>query len=168
MKEERSKVKSDILLRVRLLYVLFILAGAVVLTRIVWVQLFSREVAYNADRLSSRIFTREEIKAQRGSILSRDGEPLATSIFRYQAAFDQIRAIVQKRRPALYHQQAIQEALVTALDCMKIPSTAALQTALRSKDKARIAKAADSLDVAAARYFASVPYPIVPVRTRAT
>ena len=88
MKEERSKVKSDILLRVRLLYVLFILAGAVVLTRIVWVQLFSREVAYNADRLSSRIFTREEIKAQRGSILSRDGEPLATSIFRYQAAFD--------------------------------------------------------------------------------
>lgn len=88
MKEERSKVKSDILLRVRLLYVLFILVGAVVLTRIIWVQLFSREVAYNADRLSSRIFTREEIKAQRGSILSRDGEPLATSIFRYQAAFD--------------------------------------------------------------------------------
>ena len=88
MKEERSKVKSDILLRVRLLYVLFILAGAIVLTRLVWVQLFSREVAYNADRLSSRIFTREVIKAQRGSILSRDGEPLATSIFRYQAAFD--------------------------------------------------------------------------------
>ena len=30
MKQERSKVKSDILLRVRLLYVLFILAGAIV------------------------------------------------------------------------------------------------------------------------------------------
>ena len=88
MKEERSKVKSDILLRVRLLYVLFILAGGVVFTRLIWVQLFSSEVAYNADRLASRIFTREEIPAQRGSILSRDGEPLATSIFRYQAAFD--------------------------------------------------------------------------------
>ena len=37
---------------------------------------------------SSRIFTEETIAAQRGSILSRDGEPLATSIFRYQAAFD--------------------------------------------------------------------------------
>ena len=88
MKEERSKIKSDILLRVRLLYVLFILAGAVVLARLVWVQLFSAEVAYNADRLASRIFTEKEIPAQRGSILSRDGEPLATSIFRYQAAFD--------------------------------------------------------------------------------
>ena len=88
MKEERSKVKSDILLRVRLLYVLFILAGGVVFTRLIWVQLFSSEVAYNADRLASRIFTQEEIPAQRGSILSRDGEPLATSIFRYQAAFD--------------------------------------------------------------------------------
>ena len=51
-------------------------------------RLFSAEVAYNADRLSSRIFTEEVIPAQRGSILSRDGEPLATSIFRYQAAFD--------------------------------------------------------------------------------
>ena len=88
MKPERSKIKSDILLRGRLLYVLFILAGGVVLVRLVWVQLFSAEVAYNADRLSSRIFTEEVIPAQRGSILSRDGEPLATSIFRYQAAFD--------------------------------------------------------------------------------
>ena len=88
MKQERSKVKSDILLRVRLLYVLFILAGGIVLARLVWVQLFSAEVAYNADRLAGRIFTEEVIPAQRGSILSRDGEPLATSIFRYQAAFD--------------------------------------------------------------------------------
>lgn len=66
MKEERSKIKSDILLRVRLLYVLFILAGAVVLGRLVWVQLFSSEVAYNAERLASRIFTEETIPAQRG------------------------------------------------------------------------------------------------------
>ncbi|WP_418982364.1 penicillin-binding protein [Alistipes sp.] len=88
MKEERSKIKSDILLRVRLLYVLFILVGGVVLARLVWVQLFSAEVSYNAQRLSNRIFTEEVIPAQRGSILSRDGEPLATSIFRYQAAFD--------------------------------------------------------------------------------
>ena len=79
MKQERSKVKSDILLRVRLLYVLFILAGGIVLARLVWVQLFSAEVAYNADRLAGRIFTEEVIPAQRGSILSRDGEPLATS-----------------------------------------------------------------------------------------
>lgn len=88
MKRERSKIKSDILLRVRLLYVLFFLAGAVVLARLVWVQLFSSEIAYNARRLESRIFTEEVIPAQRGSILSRDGEPLAASIFRYQPLFD--------------------------------------------------------------------------------
>lgn len=88
MKEQRSRIKSDILLRVRVLYALFILAGAVVLLRLLWVQLFSSEVAYNADRLARRIFTEEVVPAQRGSILSRNGEPLATSIFRYQAAFD--------------------------------------------------------------------------------
>ena len=46
MKQERSKIKSDILLRVRLLYVLFILAGLTVFARLVWVQLFSAEVAW--------------------------------------------------------------------------------------------------------------------------
>lgn len=88
MKEESSKIKSDILLRVRLLYVLFILVGAVVLVRLVWVQLVSSEVAYNAQRLENRIFSRKVIPAQRGSILARDGEPLATSLFRYQVEFD--------------------------------------------------------------------------------
>ncbi len=88
MKEERSKIKSDILLRVRMLYVLFMLAGFVVLARLIWVQLFSSEVAFNAARLADRIFTEEIIPARRGSILTRDGEPLAISLFRYQAAFD--------------------------------------------------------------------------------
>ncbi|WP_295935508.1 penicillin-binding transpeptidase domain-containing protein [uncultured Alistipes sp.] len=88
MKQGRSRVKSDILLRVRLLYVLFILAGLTVFVRLVWVQLLSSEVAYNADRLSARIFTEEVIPAQRGSILARNDAPLATSIFRYQVEMD--------------------------------------------------------------------------------
>ena len=33
----------------------------------------------------------------------------------YQKAFDEIRSIVAHRRDALYHQQALNEALVTAL-----------------------------------------------------
>ena len=37
MKEEPSRIKSDILLRVRVLYVLFIAAGAIVFARLVWV-----------------------------------------------------------------------------------------------------------------------------------
>lgn len=79
----------------------------------------------------------------------------------YRKAFEQIRDIVQHRRTALYHQQAIQEALITGLDFMRIPSTAALVAALKSKDKARIKAAADSLQTAADKYFASVPFPEV-------
>ncbi len=59
----------------------------------------------------------------------------------YQKAFDEIRSIVAHRRDALYHQQAINEALVTALDFMRIPSTTELVTALKSKDKEQIKEA---------------------------
>lgn len=86
--EESSPIKRDILLRVRGLYILFILTGLVVFGRLVWVQFFSREVADNAERLHARIFTEEVIPAHRGNILARNGEPFATSIFRYQVAFD--------------------------------------------------------------------------------
>lgn len=79
----------------------------------------------------------------------------------YRKAFEQIRDIVQHRRTALYHQQAIQEALITGLDFMRIPSTTALVAALKSKDKARIKAAEDSLQTAADKYFASVPFPEV-------
>ena len=96
-------------------------------------------------------------RAQQEQLLAR-GRALNDSS--YQKAFDQIRGIVKHRRNALYHQQAIQEALVTGLDFMRIPSTAALVSALKSKDKTRI-KTADSLQVAADKYFASVPFPEV-------
>ncbi|MCI1682203.1 MAG: S46 family peptidase [Bacteroides sp.] len=79
----------------------------------------------------------------------------------YQKAFDEIRRIVRQRRPALYHQQAIQEALVTGLDFMQIPNTTTMITALRGKDKNSIRIAADSLKVAGEKYFASVPFPEV-------
>lgn len=79
----------------------------------------------------------------------------------YRKAFEQILDIVQHRRTALYHQQAIQEALITGLDFMRIPGTAALVAALKNKDKARIKAAADSLQTAADKYFASVPFPEV-------
>lgn len=97
-------------------------------------------------------------RAQQEQLLAR-GRALNDSS--YQKAFDQIRGIVKHRRNALYHQQAIQEALVTGLDFMRIPSTAALVSALKSKDKTRIKTAADSLQVAADKYFASVPFPEV-------
>lgn len=105
-----------------------------------------------------RLHVLDTKRAQQEALLQRGRELGDTT---YQAAFDRIRTIVQKRRPALYHQQAIQEALVTALDFMRIPSTTALVTALKSKDKAAIQAATDSLRQAADKYFASVPYPEV-------
>ena len=56
----------------------------------------------------------------------------------YQKAFDEIRSIVAHRRDALYHQQALNEALVTALDFMRLPSTTEMVTALKSKNKEQI------------------------------
>jgi len=82
----------------------------------------------------------------------------------YQKAFDEIRSIVAHRRDALYHQQAINEALVTALDFMRIPSTTALVAALKTKDKEKTTAAAEALQKAAEQYFASVPFPEVEKR----
>ena len=86
--KENSPIKRDILFRVHLLYADFVLIAALVFARLIWVQLFSSEVAYNAERLEGRIFTDEIIPARRGNILTRDGEPLATSLFRYQVEMD--------------------------------------------------------------------------------
>ena len=79
----------------------------------------------------------------------------------YQKAFEQIQSIVAKRHDALFHQQIINEALVTALDFMRIPPTAELVTALNSKDKKKIAEATQRLKEAGEKYFESVPYPEV-------
>ena len=105
-----------------------------------------------------RLHVLDTKRAQQEALLQRGRELGDTT---YQTAFDRIRAIVEKRQPVLYHQQAIQEALVTALDFMRIPNTASLVTALKSKDKERIRTATDSLRMAADKYFASVPYPEV-------
>jgi len=77
----------------------------------------------------------------------------------YQKAFDEIRSIVAHRRDALYHQQAISEALVTGLDFMRFPSTNDLLNALNSKDKSKIKLAADALKKEGEQYFATVPFP---------
>ena len=55
--KENSPIKRDILFRVHLLYAAFVLIAALVFARLIWVQLFSSEVAYNAERLEGRIFT---------------------------------------------------------------------------------------------------------------
>ena len=77
------------------------------------------------------------------------------------SAYRTIEGIVAHRRPFLYHQQAIQEALVTGMDFMRIPSTDDLANALEEKSEKRIRRATDDLKQAAGRYFESVPFPDV-------
>ncbi len=88
MARQKKDIKQDIITRVRVLYVLLIILAVVIFSRLVWVQFFSAEIAHNAERLEGRIFKHQEVKAHRGSILARDGEPLATSIFKYQVEMD--------------------------------------------------------------------------------
>lgn len=71
----------------------------------------------------------------------------------YQKAFDEIRSIVAKRRPYIYHEQAITEALKTGTEFSKIPSTNALLVALQSKDDAKITEAKAKLQQSADKYF---------------
>lgn len=97
-------------------------------------------------------------RAQQEQLLARGREKGDAS---YQKAFDDIRSIVTHRREPLYHQQAINEALVGGLDFMKIPATSALTSTLQSKDKEKIEKAVEDLKKAGENYFSSIPFPEV-------
>lgn len=88
MKQEQSKIKRDILKRVKIVYGIFIFVGFIILMRLIFVQVFSSETRINAERLQSRIFMNETTLSQRGGVLARNGEPLAVSLFRYNVDFD--------------------------------------------------------------------------------
>lgn len=79
--------ERDILRRVNLLYALFVTVAIVITLRLVWIQ-FSPEIAHNTKKLEQKVFRPHTLLAHRGSILSRSGEPLATSIFKYQVEMD--------------------------------------------------------------------------------
>lgn len=87
-KKREIDIKDEMYSRVKTVYILFILVGLCVMMRLVWVLGFSSEIACNADRLQQRIFVADSVYSRRGSILARDGEPLATSILRYRVDFD--------------------------------------------------------------------------------
>ena len=82
MEEHKRKIRSDIMKRVKILYGVFVIVALCVLVRIGYVQFGSRETRINAERLHRRLVFVDSLKAHRGSILARDGRPLATSIFR--------------------------------------------------------------------------------------
>ncbi len=88
MEEQKKRMLSEISHRVKMLYALFTLVAIFVFLRIGYVQFLSGETAENADSLRKTLIFVDSLQAHRGSILARDGEPLATSIFRRSVFFD--------------------------------------------------------------------------------
>lgn len=71
----------------------------------------------------------------------------------YKEAFDAIRSIVAKRRNAVYHQQAIYEALMLGTEFYKVPDTDALRNALETNDKKAIKEETENLKEAYKKFY---------------
>ena len=89
MDEQRYKLKKDIARRIKILHLTF--TGVVIcfLLYIIFFVLFNREVARGFEEVrNASILSTEIVPAHRGSIYSRNGEPLATSITRKTLLID--------------------------------------------------------------------------------
>lgn len=71
----------------------------------------------------------------------------------YKEAFDAIRSIVAKRKNAVYHQQAIYEALMLGTEFYKVPDTDALRNALEANDKKAIKEETENLKEAYKKFY---------------
>ena len=71
----------------------------------------------------------------------------------YKEAFDAIRSIVAKRRNAVYHQQAIYEALMLGTEFYKVPNTDELRNALEKNDKKAIKEETENLQEAYKKFY---------------
>ena len=71
----------------------------------------------------------------------------------YKEAFDAIRSIVAKRRNAVYHQQAIYEALMLGTEFYKVPDTDALRNAIEDNDKKAIKEETENLKEAYKKFY---------------
>lgn len=71
----------------------------------------------------------------------------------YRKAYEAIKDIVAKRRDAVYHQQAIYEALMLGTEFSEIPNTDKLLEALQQKNKKAIAEETQQLREAGKKFF---------------
>lgn len=87
-KQRARATKRDIISRVKSLYSLLFISALAVTARLLWIILFSPSVIHNAEVMDDGIYRTIPIKAHRGTIFSRDGEPLAISSLRYNVILD--------------------------------------------------------------------------------
>ncbi len=88
MERQNEKILKGISRRAGLIYGVFVLVVVMLVLRIVQVQFASPEVAFNSERLRDKIIFIDSLEAHRGTIFSRDGRPLAESVFRKSIHFD--------------------------------------------------------------------------------
>ena len=81
-------LRHDIISRVKSLYAILIICGICVIARLVWIIAISPTVRHNAEVIKDGIYRINDIEAHRGTIFSRDGEPLAISSLRYSVILD--------------------------------------------------------------------------------
>jgi cell division protein FtsI (penicillin-binding protein 3) len=79
-------VKKEILRRVGVVYVIFLLLGLLIIGRVLYLQLFEREKWL--DQANSFSLKTMSIQADRGSIYASDGRLLASSVPYYEVHFD--------------------------------------------------------------------------------
>ena len=71
----------------------------------------------------------------------------------YRKAYESIKQIVAQRHDAVYHQQAIYEALMLGTEFFKVPDTDALRVALESQKQKDIDEAVTALKEAGQKFF---------------
>lgn len=90
MENHNKHIYTHTIGRLKFLYALLVIALIWFCARIVQIQFFKPQTRHNSELIhaSSQITKRDTLYAHRGSILARDGRPLATSIFRYRVTLD--------------------------------------------------------------------------------
>ncbi len=79
-------VKKEILLRVAIIYIVFLLLGLAIIGRIIYLQVFEKNVWM--DKANTFALKTMNIPADRGSIYASDGRLLASSVPYYEVRFD--------------------------------------------------------------------------------
>ncbi len=88
IEQKPHTMRHDIISRIKSLYVSLIFCGLGVTACFVWIIAFSPTVRHNAEVMENGIYRYSDIEAHRGTIFSRDGEPLAISSLRYNILLD--------------------------------------------------------------------------------
>lgn len=88
MEEQKRRMQREIMSRLKVIYVIFIVIIVLIVGKLIIIQFADADIARLSQRIHRNIIQRDTLYAHRGSILSRDGKPLATSIFRRSIIFD--------------------------------------------------------------------------------